>query len=219
MLGRSKLQRIVLRASPGECGFCSSDTKHKLSPVFRRWDCTNGKKPRPWKSGLGSSQGKGDFFNSVTKQSIKTRVVWCDEITGRKVTAKIVLNLSPSENGFYIQKLSMAGELHRDQSYLFRRRDQRNKRHNRQRGVLGLSFGDAVFSVCSRLNAVEACLKANELKTTKLQLKYRSCSLQGGHFPIKLCNGTRLQVKHFRKNIIETIILREYAKWDIIFFP
>jgi hypothetical protein len=35
----------------------------------------------------------------------------------------------------------------------------------------------------------------------------------------KLCAGTRIQVKHLRKNIIETTILTEYAKGETVFIP
>jgi hypothetical protein len=37
-------------------------------------------------------------------------------------------------------------------------------------------------------------------------------------FPLlQLCNGTRLQVKHLRKNIVEATVLTEYAKGEIVF--
>jgi hypothetical protein len=38
-------------------------------------------------------------------------------------------------------------------------------------------------------------------------------------FPLKLCNGERLLVKHLRKNIIEATILTEYAKGGTVFIP
>jgi hypothetical protein len=37
-------------------------------------------------------------------------------------------------------------------------------------------------------------------------------SFQGGYYPLKLCNGARLQVKHLRTNIIEATILTIHAK-------
>jgi hypothetical protein len=40
-----------------------------------------------------------------------------------------------------------------------------------------------------------------------------------GRLPLKLCNGTRLQVKHLRKKVTEITILTEYAKVETVFIP
>jgi hypothetical protein len=37
--------------------------------------------------------------------------------------------------------------------------------------------------------------------------------------PSKVCGGKRLQVKHLKKNIIEVVIVTEYANGENLFIP
>jgi hypothetical protein len=53
----------------------------------------------------------------------------------------------------------------------------------------------------------------------KQQLFFQNCSFQGRYYPPKLCDGTRLLVKHSRRNIIENMLLTQYAKEKLYLFP